>query len=73
MKKSGNILYIAVIVLFICYLMYSSYEGFENAPPKQCGVGLPSCSGDRIRCINGYCRSDIAPKLPTYSDLPMMP
>jgi hypothetical protein len=46
-------------------------EGFVDA--GRCGVDLPSCEGERVRCMNGYCKSDIPPKLPPISDLPMTP
>jgi len=55
---------------------YASYtEGLEESDqgPLRCGVDLPSCSGEHVRCINGYCRSDVAATLPPFSDLRMIP
>ena len=73
MVKKLYLVYIAVLVLLLIYVMYSSCdEGFENEV-KRCGVDLPSCSGEHIRCMNGYCRSDIASTLPPISDLRMTP
>ena len=52
-------------------MLPNTYEGFEG--DGRCGVDLPSCSGEHIRCINGYCKSDIPKRLPLLSDLPMVP
>lgn len=69
---SGTIFIIAVVGMMIyLVIMPSSSEGFVNI--GRCGVDLPSCSGERVRCMNGYCKSDIPPKLPPISDLPMTP
>jgi hypothetical protein len=69
---SGTVFIVLVIGMMI-YLVMSkrSSEGFVD--PGRCGVDLPSCQGERIRCMNGYCKSDIPPKLPALSDLPMTP
>ena len=72
MNKNYTAIMVAVVFV-VCYLFYSSCEGFETQQQygvQRCGVDLPSCVG--IRCINGYCRSDVAPTLP-LSDLPMYP
>jgi hypothetical protein len=53
----------------------SDMDGFVDA--GRCGVDLPSCSprndNPRVRCMNGYCKSDIPPQLPILSDLPVIP
>ena len=67
MNKKYTVIMVFVVFV-VCYLFYSSCEGFETR--QRCGVDLPSCSG--LRCINGYCQSDVAPTLP-LSDLPMYP
>jgi len=75
-KKSCRILCILFIAVVVLYILSSSYEeGFNDRreETQQCGVDLPSCSGEHVRCINGYCRSDVAPTLPPLSDLPMTP
>jgi hypothetical protein len=64
------------IVLFIALFVCIIYQGrqidaFVDA--GHCGVDLPRCSGERVRCMNGYCRSDIPQPLPILSDLPMTP
>jgi hypothetical protein len=69
---AGTVFIVLVIVMMI-YLVISpkSSEGFVD--PGRCGVDLPSCTGERVRCMNGYCKSDIPPALPPLSDLPMTP
>ena len=69
----ASTVFIIVLVLMILYVVMGkgSSEGFVDA--GRCGVNLPSCSGDRVRCMNGYCASDIPPKMPLLSDLPMTP
>ena len=46
------------VLTILLYVSISRLEGFAD----RCGVDLPSCSG--LRCINGYCKSDVAPVLP---------
>ena len=52
-----------VIILFILIIVYEALHPFDAldafVDASRCGVGLPSCAGERVRCINGYCRSDI--------------
>ena len=71
--KSAGKLFVVLIIGMILYLvlMPRISEGFMNA--SRCGVDLPSCSGERVRCMNGYCSSDIPSKLPPISDLPLTP
>ncbi len=69
---AGCIFIIAVVLMMIYLVMMPvASEGFVDA--GRCGVDLPSCEGERVRCMNGYCKSDIPPKLPPLSDLPMTP
>ena len=76
-KKVIHVLFMILIVGVILYVYYSSHtEGLEEKAaqgPLRCGVDLPSCSGEHVRCINGYCRSDVAGTLPPFSDLRMTP
>jgi hypothetical protein len=76
-KKVIHVICMILIVGVILYVYYSSYtEGLEEEVvqgPFRCGVDLPSCSGEHVRCINGYCRSDVATTLPSFSDLRMTP
>jgi len=77
-KKVIHVLLMILIVGAILYVYYSSYtEGLEEKKveqgPLRCGVDLPSCSGEHVRCINGYCRSDVASALPPFSNLRMTP
>ena len=75
-KKIIHIVFIIFVIAVIGYVMYSSCsEGMEETVPQgpsRCGVDLPSCQGG-LRCINGYCRSDVAPTFPPFSDLHMTP
>ena len=73
LRHSAGIVFVILIVGMMIYLVTSSKasEGFVD--PGRCGVDLPSCSGEHIRCVNGYCKSDIPPKMPAISNLPMTP
>jgi hypothetical protein len=68
LRHLAGTMFIILIIGMTIYLSKTS-EGFAN----RCGVDLPSCSGECIRCMNGYCKSDIAPVMPYFSDLPMVP
>ena len=73
MSHKGYILVVLfVIISLIIYKVYktSVVDGFVDE--GRCGVDLPSCASG-LRCINGYCKSDVAAHLPLLSDLPMMP
>ena len=73
LRQSAGKLFVVLIIGMIIYLVLIPRvsEGFMDT--IRCGVDLPSCSGEHIRCMNGYCKSDIPPKLPPVSDLPMTP
>jgi hypothetical protein len=74
MNKSGcRVVIVFVVFIIIIFVAYGGnrIEAFVDAP--RCGVDLPSCVGEDVRCINGYCKSDKAPTLPPFSDLPIMP
>ena len=48
-------------------------EGFqEGGKDTQCGVDLPPCTFP-LRCMNGYCKSDVQPMLPKDTGLPVLP
>lgn len=69
---AGTVFIITVFgMMLYLVIMSRASEGFVDA--GRCGVDLPSCQGERVRCMNGYCKSDIPPQLPKYSDLPMTP
>ena len=72
-RQLSGTMFVILVIVMLMYLVISSKasEGFVDS--VRCGVDLPSCSGERIRCMNGYCKSDIPPKLPAISDLPMTP
>jgi hypothetical protein len=63
-------LIVIALIVTILYFTCKTSEGFMDA--GRCGVDLPSCSNG-LRCINGYCKSDVAPVIPPYSDLPLTP
>jgi hypothetical protein len=73
LRHSAGTIFIILVMGMMIYLVIipKTSEGFVDA--GRCGVNLPSCSGERVRCMNGYCKSDIPPKLPPISDLPMTP
>ncbi len=73
LRQSAGTLFVVLVVGMMIYLVITprASEGFVDA--GRCGVDLPSCQGERVRCMNGYCKSDIPPKLPPISDLPMTP
>lgn len=72
LRQLSGVIFVMLVIIMIVYLVTkNNFEGFVD--PGRCGVYLPPCQGENIRCINGYCKSDIAPKLPLLSDLPMTP
>lgn len=73
LRKLSGTFFIIVIVSMMIYLAISNNKREFFVDKGRCGVDLPSCSGERIRCINGYCKSDNPPKLPKLSDLSMTP
>lgn len=69
---AGAVFIILLGGMLLCIILSSkSFERFVDA--GRCGVNLPSCSGKDIRCINGYCSSDIPPILPRNSPLSITP
>lgn len=67
-RTSLGILFIVLLSTMIAYVVQTT-EGFISKPPSEviiesefethrCGIGLPSCKGKGVRCINGYCRLD---------------
>jgi hypothetical protein len=73
LRHAAGTVFVILVIGMMIYLVTSEKpsEGFVD--PGRCGVDLPSCSGERVRCMNGYCKSDIPPKMPAISDLPMTP
>ena len=61
---------ILVVILYFLYYNKKSWESFVDA--GRCGPNLGVCP-DGLRCMNGYCKSDVPPKLPKFSDLPIYP
>jgi len=71
--SAGTIIIIIVIVMLL-YVVYDALQTRDSfVDIGHCGVDLPSCSGERVRCMNGYCKSDIPFALPPLSDLRMTP
>jgi len=73
MRLTPGSLFIIILGGMIAYVLLTKTcnEGFVDK--IRCGVDLPSCQGERVRCMNGYCKSDIPPTLPERSPLPMTP
>jgi hypothetical protein len=72
LRQYSGILFVVIVTLMISYLiMTRTSEQFVDK--DRCGVDLPSCSGKNVRCMNGYCKSDMIPPYPTMSDLPLTP
>lgn len=75
MNTRFGIIFIVLIVLMMIYVVHGSkhvIDGFEDKKEiMRCGVDLPPCTGEHVRCINGYCKSDIAPSMPAISDVPL--
>ena len=67
-------LIVIALIIVILYCTYNNIDGFIDGfvDAKRCGVDLPSCPVG-LRCMNGYCKSDITPVLPHFSDLPLTP
>jgi len=59
LKQLSGISFIILFAGMVIYLIDKT-DGFVDF--DRCGVDLPSCVG--LRCINGYCKSDIPPVLP---------
>ena len=77
MEKTGYLIFVLVLILVLVLSFVTPMgdaEGYRNPDERErrCGVGLPRCQGE-LRCINGFCKSDRAPRLPYYSDLPLAP
>jgi hypothetical protein len=72
-RKMAGTIFIIILMGMIAYVIISvrSCEPFVDA--GRCGVDLPPCSGKDIRCMNGYCKSDIPQTLPKLSPLQITP
>lgn len=73
LRHFAGVLFLLIVVgMFIhVYTLTSNSESFVDS--GRCGVNLQRCSGERIRCMNGYCKSDIPYKMSPISDLPIIP
>jgi Na+/glutamate symporter len=69
-SKLSGLLFIVILVLSIVFLSKNMIEKFVDA--GRCGVGMASCPNG-LRCMNGYCKSDMPAHLPPLSDLPIRP
>lgn len=72
---AGIVLVVVAFLLVLCDRVVR-HEGFTNwntnVPYGMCGVDLPPCPFG-TGCLNGYCRTTVAPTLPYFSDLPVKP
>jgi len=46
---------------------------FEDHGDQSCGPDHGGVCPEPYRCINGYCKSDVPPTLPTFTTLPIRP
>ena len=72
-REQAGIVFVVLVIGMVLYLLGNPTVSEAFVDPGRCGVDLPSCSGKNIRCMNGYCKSDVPPSLPLLSDLPMTP
>ena len=71
-------LFFLIVLITLLILHMRRVEGFingsaagTNAP--RCGVEFPAGCPLGTRCVNGYCASVDPPRLPPFSDLPVVP
>jgi hypothetical protein len=72
-REQAGIVFVVLIIGMVLYLLGNPTVSEAFVDPGRCGVDLPSCSGKNIRCINGYCKSDLLPYYPKVSPLLMTP
>ena len=70
-------LFFLIVIGTLLYLNFRKMEGFINGSAAgtdapRCGVEFPACPLG-TRCVNGYCASVDPPRMPYYSDLPVLP
>ena len=76
-KQQMGVLFLGILTLLLIGFFAQRAalnEAFVDV--GRCGPNLGVCPGwpgTDLRCINGYCKSDVPPKLPAVSDLPIHP
>ncbi len=65
--------FLVLVLAMVLYLIWNPTVSEAFVDAGRCGVDLPPCSGKNIRCMNGYCKSDLLPPYPAISPLPMTP
>jgi hypothetical protein len=71
-------LFFTIVIIGLGYLIVvKRREGFLNGSAvgtggPRCGVDFPACPMG-MRCVNGYCAPVDPPRMPVYSDLPVLP
>ena len=73
LRHLAGTLFIVIVMGMMIYLVMIPIASENFIDIGRCGVDLPSCLGERVRCMNGYCKSDIPIKMPLISDLQMTP
>ena len=73
LRMVSGMVFVVLVFVMVSYLILYPQVSETFVDPGRGGVDLPSCSGKNIRCMNGYCKSDVPPTLPLLSDLPMTP
>ena len=73
LRELSGAFFIILVILMTTYLVISPRVSETFVDAGRCGVDLPPCLGKDIRCINGYCKSDMQPRIPELSNLPITP
>lgn len=72
----ATILLLIACTLLVCDRYLRINEGFYAASLEepQCGVDMPSCKNQpKMKCMNGYCKDTVPPRLPFGTGLPVYP
>jgi hypothetical protein len=80
LRETMGVLFVVVaIVMGICLYYEPAIVDafttmvFEDHGDRSCGPGHGGVCPEPYRCINGYCKSDVPPTLPTFTTLPVLP
>jgi hypothetical protein len=73
LRTTMGIVFGAIVIIMILYVYILPQPWSETfIDLGGCGPGRGVCP-EGLRCINGYCKTDVAPVLPALSDLPVRP
>jgi hypothetical protein len=72
--RTTGLLISLLIASCIGLVILRKSESFLASPGSgRCGIQLGGCDGPDMKCMNGYCESNIPPKQPETSGLPVYP